>query len=40
MYRVLAGKPKGRYFLEDVIAGGRIILKLILRKSVWERGLD
>jgi hypothetical protein len=31
-YRILVGKPEGKRSLEDVDAGGWIILKLILDK--------
>jgi hypothetical protein len=33
MHRVLVRKPEGRYYLEDLGIDGRIILKMILRKS-------
>jgi hypothetical protein len=31
-YKMLVGKPKGRYHSEDLGVDGRIILKWILRK--------
>jgi hypothetical protein len=31
-YRAFVGRPEGRYHLEDLGAGGRIILKWIFKK--------
>ena len=38
VYRVLVGKPEGRNHLDDLVIGGRIILKWIFRK--WDEGMD
>jgi hypothetical protein len=34
--RVLVGKPEGKRYLEDPSIDGRIILRWIFRKCVWE----
>jgi hypothetical protein len=39
-YRVLLRKPKGKNHLGDPDVDGRIILKWIFRKCIWEVGLD
>jgi len=38
VYRVLVGKPEGRNHLDDLVIGGRIILKWIFRN--WDEGMD
>jgi len=40
VYRVLVGKPEGKNHLGVPDLDGRIILKRIFRKWVWEYGLD
>jgi len=36
-YRILVGKPEGRYRLEDPGINGRIVLRWIFRK--WDVGV-